>query len=42
MTLLDWIVMVLGISLIAWINWYFFAGSKGPSVGLRRGDRKAG
>jgi plastocyanin domain-containing protein len=28
MTLIEWIVIIIGISTIAWINWYFFVAQR--------------
>jgi hypothetical protein len=30
MSLMDWVVLGLGMLSIAWVNWYFFFASRGP------------
>lgn len=32
MTGIEWSVLLVGIALIAWINWYFFIAGKGTAV----------
>lgn len=29
----EWLVLVVGVAIVAWINWYFFVASRrGPSL----------
>lgn len=37
MTALDWVVVVGGIAVITWINWYFFLAEGGGRQGAEAG-----
>ena len=39
MSAADWLVLVGGLALIAWVNWYFFAG-RAPAVAAGAGARQ--